>query len=501
MNIAIRKFEERDIVNKINWINDERNNRYLHYDLPLKYENTCHWFKRNQKRTDRYDAVIEVDGIPVGVIGLLSIDRNNSKAEYYITMGSHEYKGRGIATEASRLILKYAFDQLGLNKVYLFTEVENTTAQRLFEKVGFKREGVLRSDIKSRGQFVDRFVYGVFKKDYYKHMASSEEDAPKAQKKGFYKPTEIVKSVLQIQDNIIYIKRDDLLPLSFGGNKARKAILFFEDIEKENCDCVVTYGSSSSNHCRIIANMAAAKGILCYIISPLEASKPTTNSKMVEFFGAIVTKCPVVEVSATIEAKLADLKGRGYNPYFIQGGGHGNIGTQAYVDCYEEIVEYEKTTGVHFDYIFHASGTGTTQAGLICGKIIHGDDKQIIGISNARRNPRGGQVVVDSVNRYLDSIDRMGVDNNVKSVAPEHTIFIDDYVLDGYGTYNNDILQTIKEVLICDGIPMDTTYTGKAFWGMKNYIIKNQITGKNILFIHTGGTPLFFDDLEELDNE
>ncbi|MCG4584559.1 1-aminocyclopropane-1-carboxylate deaminase, partial [Anaerosalibacter bizertensis] len=92
---------------------------------------------------------------------------------------------------------------------------------------------------------------------------------------------------------------------------------------------------------------------------------------------------------------------------------------------------------------------------------------------------------------------------NIKKdkLSIEEINFIDDYVLKGYGHYNKEILETIKEVLIKDGIPLDTTYTGKAFWGMKEYIKKNQIKGKNILFIHTGGTPLFFDDLEELINE
>ena len=51
-----------------------------------------------------------------------------------------------------------------------------------------------------------------------------------------------------------------------------------------------------------------------------------------------------------------------------------------------------------------------------------------------------------------------------------------------------------------EGIPLDTTYTGKAFWGMEKYILENKIEGKNILFIHTGGTPLFFNDLEVLVN-
>jgi D-cysteine desulfhydrase len=307
-----------------------------------------------------------------------------------------------------------------------------------------------------------------------------------------FSATEIIKAKMNF-NNQLFIKRDDLIPFSFGGNKARKALLFFEDIKKESADCVVTYGSSSSNHCRVVANIAASKGLQCYIISPTVVNRLTFNRKMIELFGAKVTQCLVSEVSVTIDKLISELKAQGHKPYLIQGGGHGNIGTQAYVNTYQEILDYEKLKGIYFDYIFLASGTGTTQAGLICGQLINNDDRRIIGISIARKNPYGGQVVLDSVNSYLESMGR-------ECVTIEYITFIDDYILDGYGIYNNEILQTIKEILICDGIPMDTTYTGKAFWGMKDYIKKNQITGKNILFIHTGGTPLFFDDLEELAN-
>ena len=62
MNVTIRKFEEKDIANKIKWINDERNNRFLHYDLPLEYEKTLDWYNRNKGRSDRFDAVIEYNG-------------------------------------------------------------------------------------------------------------------------------------------------------------------------------------------------------------------------------------------------------------------------------------------------------------------------------------------------------------------------------------------------------------------------------------------------------
>lgn len=190
--------------------------------------------------------------------------------------------------------------------------------------------------------------------------------------------TPIQKLNMKINDNNIFMKRDDLIPFSFGGNKMRKALLFFKDLIDQEYDTVITYGSSSSNHCRIIANLAAQKGIRCLIISPLETNRVSYNSKMMELFGAQIIKCKVTQVRKTIESIIEKAKEEGYKPYFIQGGGHGNIGTKAYVEAYNEIKEYELETGIYFDYIFHASGTGTTQAGLICGKVINKDKKRLL---------------------------------------------------------------------------------------------------------------------------
>lgn len=306
--------------------------------------------------------------------------------------------------------------------------------------------------------------------------------------------TPIQKLNMKIRDNNIFMKRDDLIPLSFGGNKARKAKIFFADIEKQKSNCVVTYGSCSSNHCRIVANVAASKSLKCVIISPIENSKITYNSQMMLIFGAKIIRCKVSDVEKTISNTLDNLKESGYNPYFIQGGGHGNLGTKAYIEAYEEIKLFELQNNIYFDYIFHTSGTGTTQAGLVCGKLINRDNRQIIGISNARKNPQGQLVILNSVNSYLENA-------GYKSVELEEISFIDDYILDGYGTYNNAICECIKRILIREGIPLDSTYTGKGFWGMEEFIKKNQITRKNILFIHTGGMPLFFDDLEVLKND
>src|SRR5699024_1337845 len=138
----------------------------------------------------------------------------------------------------------------------------------------------------------------------------------------------------------------------------------------------ITYGSSSSNHVRVIANKAKQLGIQCFIISPEENYKETFNSSLAKLLDVQVIKAPVNQVRETIDTTINNLKEDGHKPYFIQGGGHGNLGTQAYVDVYKLILENEIETNLQYDYIFFASGTGTTHAGLECGKIINNSNKE-----------------------------------------------------------------------------------------------------------------------------
>lgn len=207
-------------------------------------------------------------------------------------------------------------------------------------------------------------------------------------------------------------------------------------------------------------------------------------------FGADIKTVPINEVHDTIKEKIEELRNIGKKPFFIPGGGHGNIGTEAYVRCYEEIREYEMQMGVKFSYIFFASGTGTTQAGLICGQIKNHDDRQIVGISIARKNPRGRNIVIDSIKEYMPGISDDEIQKN--------TLFVDNYIGDGYGAECKEIREVIKDAMIRFGLPLDSTYTGKAFLGMKKYIDKERISGSHVLFIHTGGTPLFFDDFRKM---
>ena len=136
----------------------------------------------------------------------------------------------------------------------------------------------------------------------------------------------------------------------------------------------------------------------------------------------------------------------------------------------------------------------TTQAGLVCGALMECKATKIVGISIARKNPRGGQVVADSVKEYLAEKGFVFSQEQIENAV----IFDDSFVGEGYGKKSEAVDSAITAVMCKHGVPMDSTYVGKAYWGMQQFIENNSIEDKNILFIHTGGTPLFFDDLKRM---
>lgn len=481
MKVSIRKFKIEDIPNKVKWINDKDNNKYLHYNLPLEQKETEKWFKDNKDNINRYDAIIEVDNKPVGIIGLLNIDYIKKQSEYYITIGESSYKGRNIAFKASELLLDYAFKKINLQKVYLYTEQENIGMQKLAVRLGMVEEALLLDHSMRKNKLYNSYYYSIKATDFEKKIRY---------------PRKILSSIDYLEkdkkNNNIYMKRDDLISFSFGGNKARKAKYFLKEILGNEYKTVVTYGSKFSNHCRVVANICKQNSLKCIIISPYGADSTNINRQLIEMNNAEIIECEVEEVSDTINKVLLKENDKFNNKaYFIPGGGHGNLGTQAYIDAYHEIELWSRQNNRIFDYIFLASGTGTTQAGLILGNLIHKKKCKIVGFSVAREKEYGTSVIQESILDYIDNND-INIDKDNINID-----FYDDYVTRIYGETNEDINQTIREVYEKFGIALNTSYTGKAFLGMKNYININNITDKNILFINTGGVPLFFDDLRK----
>ena len=147
--------------------------------------------------------------------------------------------------------------------------------------------------------------------------------------------------------------------------------------------------------------------------------------------------------------------------------------------------------GLNFDYIFLATGTGATQSGLIAGKVSSHGKENIIGVSVARSESVETEIINGYLHSYFDS------DSN-ETTYYDHIKILDTHINSGYGNGDKEILHNIKNMLVENGIPLDITYTGKAYTGMLDYLRNNNISDKNILFIHTGGTPLFFNDLDKI---
>lgn len=299
--------------------------------------------------------------------------------------------------------------------------------------------------------------------------------------------------------NNFYIKRDDLQPFSFGGNKVRFAEKFLADMEREHCDSMIIYGSSHSNLCRILATLCCQKKIPCYMVNntdDVKDSRETENGRIIRSMGVREFPCKKPEIARTVQKAMDELKSQGYRPYYIYGNTKGEgrewVPMTAYEEAYGEICAYEKAQALCFDYLFLASSTNATQSGLLAGSLKAADSRRIVGISVSRNERRGKEVIAGNLEEYAE---RFGW--RLPTNYQEQIRFTDAYMEGGYGVFSEPVADLIRHVYRTDGIPLEMTYTGKAFYGMVKYLEEHDVKGKNILFLHTGGTPLFFDFLEE----
>lgn len=295
-------------------------------------------------------------------------------------------------------------------------------------------------------------------------------------------PVEFIDNIFE---NNIYIKREDKLPYSFGGNKVRFAEAFLKDMKRKGKNAIITYGSKSSNLCRVMAQLCYDNNIPCAVVYSEKSNEQTNNSRIVSSLNVREYLCDKSSVAESVSRAISDFEKDGLCPYYIYGNtkGEGNelVPVTSYKAVYDEITEFEKENRTQFDYIFLATGTAATYSGLLCRATQLKQNRNIIGISIARDAKKCRNVISNNLNLYF------------QKDANANILITDDYLLGGYGKTSEDELNLVDFVFDNYNIPLDPTYTGKAFFGMKSYLADNHIKNKNILFIHTGGYPIFCD--------
>ena len=105
--------------------------------------------------------------VPAGLVGAvgLEIDAANRQAELGYWIGK-PYWGRGLATEAASAVLRYAFEQVGLNRVHAGHFAHNPASGRVLEKIGMRPEGCRRQHVLKWGSYVDLIVFGILREEY-----------------------------------------------------------------------------------------------------------------------------------------------------------------------------------------------------------------------------------------------------------------------------------------------------------------------------------------------
>lgn len=274
----------------------------------------------------------------------------------------------------------------------------------------------------------------------------------------------------------ITIIRDDLYPFLGGGNKGRKIDSIRKEILTEAYNAVVTTGGIQSNHCRATAVFCAQYKLQCTLVlhgNKDKFLKESGNAKIMRMSGAniIFVDLPK-DIGPAMDQAIYEYEDIGLKPYYLWGGGHNLQGGKAYIDAVQQL-----NSELLIDYLFVACGTGSTQAGIMAGLSKRNIPCQVIGISVARTKQSAEEHVYNFYNQLCE---------NFYIEKRHETIILDDYLCGGYEKYNDELKKISDDSIRDYGFALDTTYSGKAFWGMRQYILQHNLHG-NIVFWHTGG--------------
>lgn len=467
--IRLRKLQSSDLPLRVEWMNRPEVYETMRFTPPISIEATKAWFEKNKSVQNRVDVAFEeADGRIVAMGGLTGIDYTVRKAEFYVFVNPDSQR-QGYGTQATYQLCKYGFKVLQLHKIYLYTNETNHGARRTYEKVGFTLEGRMRQERINGENYEDRLYYGLLASEFDK------ERAPLVLSGG-----NVIVQHLTVDGLPIEVVRDDLYPDVGGGGKSRKA-KYYEALLKENgYNAVVTCGGIQSNHNRAIALMCARNGWKCHLVIQGTEERfmhEKGNALLDRLSGAECELIRPEDTAVAMDRAMAHLASEGYRPYYCHGGGHDLPGGVAFVDAVEELAkQIEKP-----DYLFHASGTGSTQAGIQVGLDRAGwNDVKCIGISVARQQERGRQVIAAFANMLAEHY-------GMTERYDDRILFNTDYLMGGYEQFTPEMERYLQDAMRQTGLVFDTTYSGKAFYGMMDYVKKNGLQDNKIVFWHTGG--------------
>ena len=292
----------------------------------------------------------------------------------------------------------------------------------------------------------------------------------------------------------IWIKREDLLPLAFGGNKLRNLEFLVGAALAEGADTLVTSGRRWSNHCRLTAAAGAKAGIAVEIVlSGPPASTPGPGLRLMAALGAVVHPLPSADRAARdaeVGRVAREIEARGGRPYVIAVGGTGAVGAWGQVLAATELFDQADAAAMTVDIIVVPSATGGTQAGLIAGSANRSPTTRVAGVVVARPASELRPAIATMVSELMA---RAGT---LPASGPGPIDLDETQLGDGYGRPTQEAADAADLLARTEGILVDPIYTAKALASLVGRVRGGAWDGQRVVFWHAGGLPGIFEPLD-----
>ncbi len=165
----LRPLDISDLERVYKWINDREVTRYLAARYPLSRKDEMNWLENSPPNSfsEGVRLAIETkDGQHIGGINLHRLNPEDRKAGLGIMIGEKDHWSNGYGTDAVLTLLKLAFDEMNLHRVWLQAFPDNERAIACYLKCGFREEGRLRQEVFQDGRYYDVIVMGVLKDEF-----------------------------------------------------------------------------------------------------------------------------------------------------------------------------------------------------------------------------------------------------------------------------------------------------------------------------------------------
>jgi D-cysteine desulfhydrase len=284
-----------------------------------------------------------------------------------------------------------------------------------------------------------------------------------------------------LQAGPLYVKRDDLTGFGVAGNKARALEYLMGAAVEGGADVLVAAGSPSSNFCAAAALAAATVGLDCDLLFPgTPPAAPSVNVELARATGARLLFGVVgsrEELDDAVVEHANALRAEGRRPYPLPRGGATPVGGIGYVYAARELADQCDRAGIQVATVVVATGSGSTQAGLIAGQVGFGLTWQLVGASVSRpAQSLAGQILRNSRDcAAMLALHPPGIEN----------VDVRDCRGAGFGLASHDDHVSGQLALRHEGLLLDDYYGAKAMTLFRSLLAGGAQTPA--VFWHTGG--------------